>query len=305
MNRRTLLKLAGAGVAVWTTNIISRAVKIGDAIAQTRGTYQLAAVKNGSPDRLFDEGIRALGGMTAFVKKGQTVLIKPNCSQPMSPEYGSNTNPLVVKRIIEHAKDAGASKIYVFDHSLEDTDVCYQRSGLTNVCRQTGALVVPADDEKYYHVKKISGAKVLTETAFHEVFLESDVVINVPVLKHHFATHLTMGLKNLMGVVWDRYHFHSANLEQCIADLACFRKPDLTVVDAYYMLTGNGPRGGDLSLVKTMKTQLLSRDIVAADTAAAKIFGMDPAAIRHLTIAEQMKIGTMNLKDMSIARISL
>ncbi len=305
MNRRTFLKIVGAGAALWTGNVFSRISKAGEAIAQTRGPYQLAAVKNGSPEKMFDAGIKALGGMNSFIKKGQIVLVKPNCSQPMGPEYGSNTNPLVVKRIIEHAKDAGASKIYVFDHSLGDTDFCYEQSGLKDVCKKTGAILVPADDQKYYHKKRIHGAKSLVESEFHEVFLEADAVINVPVLKHHFATQVSIAIKNLMGVVWDRYWFHSNNLDQCIADLALFKKPVLNVVDAYYMLTENGPRGGDLSSVKTMKTQILSKDIVAVDTAATKVFGANPSEVAYIKIAEKMKLGSMDLDKMMISRIVL
>jgi uncharacterized protein (DUF362 family) len=305
MNRKEFLKLGGTVVLAWAADIFSRSAGIGKAMAQSRGGYHLAAVKNGSPDRMFDEGIKALGGMNAFVKKGQTVLIKPNCAQSMEPELASNTNPILVKRIIEHAKDAGASKVYVFDHSLGDTNFCYRMSGIEAVCKKTGAIIVPADDKKYYHEKKIPGAKVLKKTEFHEVFLESDVVINVPILKHHFATKLTMAIKNLMGVVWDRYWFHTNDLNQCIADLALYRKPDLNVIDAYYMLTANGPMGGDIDDVKIMKTQLLSRDIVAVDAAGAKVFGVDPVKVDHIKIAHAMKIGTMDLSDLAIARISL
>jgi uncharacterized protein (DUF362 family) len=303
--RRELLKLAGAGIAAWAAGIFSRAINIGTAFAQSRGAYQLAAVRNASPDKLFDEGIKALGGMTAFVKKGQKVLIKPNCAQVLGPEFAANTNPLLIKRIIEHAKDAGASKIYVFDHSLGNTQACYRESGIEEVCRSAGGIIVPADSEKYYQIKEIPGAKRLKKTAFHEIFLDADVVINVPVLKHHYATSLTMSMKNLMGVIWDRWYLHSNDLHQCIADLALFRKPDLNVIDAYNMLLSHGPRGGELSYVKNVKTQILSRDIVAADAAGAKIFGLEPDTIQYIRIAHDMKIGTKNLDALSIARIAL
>jgi uncharacterized protein (DUF362 family) len=305
MNRRDFLKLAAAGAAVWATGVISRATNVGKVFAQGKPHYHLAAVKNGSPERMFDEGIKALGGMTRFVKKGQKVLIKPNCAQPMKPEYASNTNPLLIKRIIEHVKDAGASKIYVTDHSLSAQDICFEDSGIKDVCKSLGVTIVPADDRKYYQEKSIPGAKRLHKTEFHEIFLEADTVINVPILKHHFATDLTMAMKNLMGIVWNRWFFHSNDLHQCIADVCLFRKPDLNVLDAYYMLTSHGPRGGNLSYVKTMKNLVLSPDIVSVDAAGAKIFGVEPDSIGYIKAAHDMKIGTMNLKDLSIARISL
>jgi uncharacterized protein (DUF362 family) len=305
MTRRELFKIAGACALGWVADLFNRSTGSGELFAENPDKYYLAAVKNGSPDRLFDEGIKALGGMNSFVKKGQVVLIKPNCAQVLGPEYAANTNPILIKRIIEHVKGCGASKIFVFDHSLGSEQACYKSSGIEEATRSAGGIIVPAADKKYYQLKEIKQAKKLKQAAFHEVFLEADVVINVPVLKHHWGTGLTMAMKNLMGVVWDRWFFHSNNLHQCIADLALFRKPDLNVIDAYTILTRNGPRGGSISDTKTIKNQILSRDIVAADAAGAKIFGMDPDDVDHIKIAHEMKIGTKNLKDLNIARIAL
>lgn len=305
MNRREFLKLSALAAGTVFFDAFDKASKAGRLFARENAKYDLAAVKNANPEKLFDEGIKALGGMTKFVRKGQKVLIKPNCAQPLGPEYGSNTNPLLIKRIIEHARDAGASKIYVTDHSLSEQDICFSDSGIGAVCRKTGAIIVPADDKKYYQEKTIPGAKRLLKTGFHEIFLEADTVINVPILKHHASTQLTMAMKNLMGIVWDRWFFHSNDLHQCIADLSLYRKPDLNVLDAYYVLTSHGPRGGNKSYVKTMKTQILSADIVATDAAGAKLFGTDPREIEFIKKGHAMKAGTMTLENLNIARISL
>jgi uncharacterized protein (DUF362 family) len=109
-------------------------------------------------------------------------------------------------------------------------------------------------------------------------------------------------MKNLMGNVWDRGYWHSNDLHQCISDFTSFRKPDLTVVDAYYVMKKNGPRGVSNDDVITMKSQIISTDIVAADAAAAKLFGADPEKIDHIRIANEMKLGTMNLDKLSIFR---
>jgi uncharacterized protein (DUF362 family) len=305
MNRRDFLKLAATGAALWATGIVSRAIHIGTVFAQGNQQYHLVAVKNGSPEKLFDEGIKALGGMPRFVKKGQKVLIKPNCAQPLKAEYASNTNPLLLKRIIQHVKDAGASKIYVTDHSRTDQNICFEDSGVKEVCKSLGAIIVPADDRKYYHEKTIKGAKRLHTVELHEMFIEADSVINVPILKHHESVQLTMAMKNLMGIVWERWFFHSNDLHQCIADLSLYRKPDLNVLDAYYMLQSHGPRGGNLAYVRTMKSLLLSTDIVTLDAAGAKLFGIEPDAVDYIKIAHAMNIGTKNLKDISISRIAL
>ena len=137
----------------------------------------------------------------------------------------------------------------------------------------------------------------------HELILSSDVFINVPVLKEHGSAGLTICMKNLMGAVWDRGFWHRNNLHQCIAEFPSFRKPDLNIVDAYFVMKRNGPRGVSKEDLIEMKSQIISSDIVAADAAAAKLFGINPDNISYIKIADQMKIGIKDLSKLSIKRI--
>ncbi len=264
--------------------------------------YSLAAIKGAEPDVMFDEAIKALGGMKKFVKKGQTVVVKPNIGWDVSPERAGNTNPLLITRIIKHCFDAGAKDVYVFDHTCDNWNRCYSNSGIERAAKDAGAKVVSGASEGYYQDVTIKQGKKLKNAKVHELILQSDVFINVPILKHHSSADVTIGMKNLMGVVWDRGYWHSNNLHQCISDYSSFRKPDLTVVDAYYVMKKNGPRGVSKDDVITMKSQIVSTDIVAADTAAAKLFGVDPAKIDYIRIANEMNLGVMNLDKISIYR---
>jgi uncharacterized protein (DUF362 family) len=108
-----------------------------------------------------------------------------------------------------------------------------------------------------------------------------------------------------MGVVWDRRFWHRNDLQQCIADFSSYRKPNLIVVDAYNVMMKNGPRGVSVDDLVQMKSQIISTDPVAADTAAALLFGMKPEDIPYIKYAEELKIGTMNLKKLNINRIVL
>ncbi len=236
------------------------------------GKPDLVAVKGGEPGALFDRGISEYGGMGAFVRKGQRVLVKPNIAFALEPERGATTHPALVGRIVEQCLRAGAKEVWVFDHSTESGPRCYQVSGIEAAAKAAGAKVAPADVEAPYQRVKIPG-KSLTEGKVHELLLQADVFINVPVLKHHVSTDVTIGMKNLMGVVWNRQYWHGNDLEQCIADMAGYRKPDLTVVDAYRVMTSLGPRGYDESDVEVRKAQILSADPVAADAAAARLLG--------------------------------
>ena len=149
------------------------------------------------------------------------------------------------------------------------------------------------------------GGKVLKTTDVHELVIESDVFINVPVLKSHGSTKLTIAMKNLMGNVWDRRWWHLGNLHQCIADFTAYRKPDLNIVDAYRVMVKNGPRGTGPGDVVMMKSQILSSDIVAADTAAARLFGMKEEEVRHIMIAAEKGLGQGDLNKLKIKRITI
>jgi len=265
--------------------------------------FDLAAIKGGEPDVMFDKAIASLGGMKAFVKKGQTVVVKPNIGWAVSPERGGNTNPLLINRIVKHCFEAGAKDVYVFDHTCDDWKRCYSNSGIERAAKDAGAKVVSGASEGYYQNISVGSGKVMKDAKVHELILECDVFINVPVLKSHGSAELTIGMKNLMGIVWDRRFWHRNDLHQCIADFASFRKPDLTVVDAYYVMKKNGPRGVSLEDVVTMKSQIIGKDIVAVDSAAAKLFGVEPKEIDYIKIAEEMKLGTTDLSKLSINRI--
>lgn len=267
--------------------------------------FDLVAIKGGEPDVMFDKAIQSLGGMKAFVKKGQKVVVKPNIGWDAVPERAANTNPILVKRIIQHCLDAGAKDVYVFDHTCDNWKRCYSNSGIESAVKDAGGKMVSAESESYYQKIEIKHGKKLTSAKVHELILESDVFINVPILKHHSSADLTISMKNLMGNVWDRGYWHRNDLHQCIADFSSFRKPDLNVVDAYFVMKRNGPRGVSKEDVITLKSQIISTDIVAADAAAAKLFNAAPENIDYIRIAHQMKIGNMNLDQLNINRIKI
>jgi len=112
-------------------------------------------------------------------------------------------------------------------------------------------------------------------------------------------------MKNLMGVVWDRRYWHANDLQQCIADFATFKKPTLNIVDAYRVMKRNGPRGVSVADVISMKYQIISTDMVAADAAATKLLGLEPDQVKHIGLAEALGVGTQNLDKLNINRITL
>jgi uncharacterized protein (DUF362 family) len=211
----------------------------------------------------------------------------------------------LISEIVKQCRAAGAKEVVVFDHSCDDWRRTYKNSGIETAVSDAGGMMAPGNTEGYYHEVTIPGAKNLRNAKVHELILGSDVFINVPILKDHDSARLTMSMKNLMGIVWDRRDWHANDLHQCIADFPLYRKPDLNVLDAYYVMKRNGPRGVSRDDVVMMKTQLISTDIVAIDAAGAKLFGLDPHEIRYIQIAAEEKLGRADLDRLNIKRISL
>jgi len=271
-------------------------------IFSSDAAYDLAAVKNGTPVKMLDSAMKALGGMDKFVKKGGTVLVKPNIGWDVTPELAANTNPALVAGVVKHCLDAGASKVYVMDHTCDGWKSSYKTSGIEKAARDAGAAVVTGNSKGSYQQEDIKGAKTLKRALVHELMISCDSVINVPILKSHGSTGLTLGMKNLMGVVWDRGWWHMSGLHQCIADFAAYRKPDLTIIDAFRIMKKNGPRGVSEADVTEARSLVASPDMVAADAAAAALFGAKPENIDYIKIAAQKGLGTMDLSKLRISR---
>lgn len=192
---------------------------------------------------MFDKALPALGGIQAFVPQGSRVLVKPNIGWDLPPERAGNTHPGLVGHIVSQCVAAGAGQVQVFDHTCDNWRRCYKNSGIEAAVKAAGGTMISGDSQGYYKTVALPQGVRLKETQVHQALLDADVFINVPVLKHHSSSMVTIGMKNLMGVVWDRWYWHRNDLHQCIADFASFRKPDLTVVDAYNVMMRNGPRG--------------------------------------------------------------
>ena len=302
MERRTFLK--NTAVAGFVGGIALNLP--GKTLHKTaKGKYDMVAVKGGEPAEMFDKGISAMGGMKVFVKPGQTVVVKPNIGWAKTPEEAANTNPELVKRIIEHCFKAGAKTVYVLDHTCHSWRDSYKKSGISEAAKSAGAKVVCGNYQKDYREVEIPNGKRLKSAKIHKIILDSDVFINVPVLKNHGGAIMTCAMKNLMGIVWDRRYFHGNNLQQCIADSVTARKPDLNIVDAYRVMKKGGPQGRGLKDVVKMKYQLLSTDIVAVDTAASKIIGINDTRIGHLKLGQELKLGTMDIKKLNVKRINI
>ncbi len=307
MQRRDFIKLGfavGAGFSLRTLGGLFP-VAYGEEAPAPIGTPQLVAVRGNDRVAMLDAALSALGGIAAFVKSGQSVVLKPNCAWDKTPNMSANTHPSLVGHMVKLCKEAGASKVLVFDHACDDWQRAYRTSGIQEAVQNAGGEMISGADESMYREHKSPAARNLTHAKVHSAILDSDVYINMPVLKHHSGARMTACMKNAMGLVWDRRFFHSHDLHQCIADSVLLRKPDLNVLDAFAPMLRNGPKGKDESDLIQTHALLVGTDIVAVDAAASKLLGNAEGDVRHIDLAAEMGLGYKDLSKVNIRRISL
>lgn len=307
MKRRDFIKLGFGVGAAFSLDTLSGLFPSApaDEPAIVGGKPSLVAVRGGDRVAMLDAGLAALGGITSFVKAGQTVVIKPNCGWDKGPEMSANTHPSLVGHMVKLCKEAGASKVVVFDHTCDNWQRSYRNSGIQEAVEKNGGEMLSAADESMYRDHKNPSARNLKKAKVHTAILDSDVFINMPVLKHHGGARMTACMKNAMGLVWDRGFFHSHDLHQCIADAVLLRKPDLNVLDAFAPMLRNGPKGKDENDLIATHSLLLGTDIVAIDAAASKLLGNAEGDVRHIDLAAEMGLGEKDLSKVAIRRITL
>ena len=302
IDRRKFLKIAGmAGAAM--TGLIENPLLTG-AEKKISTPMDLAVVQNGEPVALVQKAIEMMGGISKFVKKGNVVVVKPNIGWDRVPEQAATTNPDVVAEIVRLCLKAGASKVKVFDNTCNQSKRCYVRSKIEKAANEAGADVSHIYQQKFKKVT-IPEGKGLKAWPFYRDALDADVFINVPIAKHHSMSRVTLGLKNIMGIIGDNRGKIHNHFDVKIVDLNTVIKPQLTIIDAVRILMNNGPTGGSLNDVKEMNTIIAGVDPVAVDAYGATLFDLKPAELGFLREAHDRGLGTMDLSSLKIQKVNL
>ncbi len=273
--------------------------------AAAAGSPDLVVARGGEPEELVRRAMAALGGMERFVGRGDNVIVKPNiCVAYHTYEYAATANPWVVAALVRLCLEAGAGRVRVMDFPFGGgPEEAYARSGIQEQVLAAGGQMEIMSSFKFVPTDIPQGLDLRRCDIYDDV-LNADVVINVPIAKDHSLARLTLGMKNLMGVILDRPAMHS-NLGQRLADLASRVRPALTVVDAVRILVSHGPTGGNLEDVRKMDTVIASPDIVAADSYAATLFGLQPHDLSYVRAATEMGLGRSDLGSLRIEEIAV
>jgi uncharacterized protein (DUF362 family) len=297
ISRRDFLRsgsAAAAGAALSSINVLAQ-----------EKNKPIVAVAKGKPSELVKKAVDALGGIQKFVKQGDRVVLKANMGFPNPPEWGTTTHPDIVKATAQLCLDAGAQRVIIIDHPLRDGKVCKEKSGIgAAVEGMKGVVVALLEDPKFYQDTPIPNGKQLKTTSIAKEVLRANCLINIPTAKSHDATGVSLGIKNLMGLVWDRQFMHEqVELNQAIADLLLVIKPNLTIVNAVYALVTNGPSGPGKT--EQLNTVVASADPVAADSytvGIARWYNKEfkGSQVKHIKNAFDMGLGEIDIDKMDI-----
>jgi len=263
----------------------------------------VAVARGKEYQKITKRAVDALGGMGRFVKQGDTVVIKPNMGWDRTPAQAANTHPLVVRALAMEALAAGARKVKVFDRSCNDERRCHVQSGIRDALSDLKSVELKFIDTERFRTVRIPRGVAIREWELYEEALSASVLINVPVAKHHALSKLTLGLKNIMGIMGGNRGSIHRHLSEALADLNSVVRSHLTVIDATRILTNHGPQGGNPEDVKVLDTVIASTDIVAADAYATTLFGMKPEEIPSTVAAFRRGLGEMRLDRVRVVTV--
>ena len=309
ISRRGFLKICLGGLAYFVStnaflkHAFAKAVSSGPRKKKgAKGDHDLVVAEGDDPYENTVKAIEKMGGMERFVRKGDTVLVKPNMAWDRTPAQAANTDPRVVAAVIDLCFKAGAKRVNVFDNTCNEERLCYENSGIARAARESGANVYFAD---HWNVVKahfpynspMEGWPVFSDA------MKCDTFINVPVLKHHGLTGLTLSMKNLMGICSGTRGLIHLDIGRKLVDLTDFTGPDLTVIDATRVLTRHGPSGGDLGDVVAMDKVIVGTDPTLSDAYAATLAGRDPMSISYIKIAAERGFGSADISKADILEL--
>jgi len=273
--------------------------------ARATGARPLVVEAQGEPEPALKLLLEALGGMGRFVKPGARVLIKPNMSFPSPPPQASTTNPKLVAAVIRQCLEAGAREVLVADHPMRSGRLCLEWTGMKEACggfREVHLLA--ADREEMYQEVALSGTRVLKSVKILRAALKADVLINLPQMKSHSATTVSLGTKGNMGLIWDRACFHGQlDLNEAIGDLNTRIRAQLTILDGSRVLTAGGPLGP--GPVEETRCLIGGTDPVAVDACGVQRVSWYGRVTRPDEIAHLAACGKRGIGEIDPERVEL
>jgi uncharacterized protein (DUF362 family) len=225
------------------------------------------------------------------------VLIKVNFITTMTWDTGATTDPIVVEALIQRLKKLPL-EIYVVesDATMTNADKAFEATGMAEMCKKYGVECLNLRHVKDKVKVKIPNGDCLKDITVPRIVTES-AIISAAKMKTHMSTKVTLGMKNMFGMLPDKlkFKYHAKGISKVVVDINTVIKPVLTVIDGFVAMEGKGPTDG--SPVK-MDLIIAGKDVVATDATGARVMGIDPHEISHIRGAYQKGLG--NIDDIDI-----
>ncbi len=306
-NRREFLKAGLISTAAAMTAGPGIILTPNFALAQTYPDITISHGRN--PGAITRSAIDGLGGMKRFVKPGNRVVIKPNMSFASGPATASNTHPEVVGEVAKMCIEAGASKVSILDNVLNHPQDCLNLSKIPEVCevvQNTSVRVVT--DRRFFRDVDVPHGTLIKKMGVASEVLDSDVLISVPVGKTHASSGVSLSMKGMMGLIFDRRPFHSRGLDESIVDMVTILKPKLVVIDGTRILGSGGP-GGPGEVIR-LNLVIASTDMVAADAQMVALgtwYGkkLEPGQVKHIKMAAERGLGRLDIEKLNVKNITV
>ena len=231
--------------------------------------------------------IEQIGGMESVIRGAKIAILKPNFVAGRNAETGSTTSFALLKAVAEEVRACGAEPVLCETPGTEfDRDATYTILGVEQFCAENGIRILrvdPEGGEADWMELQPDGAKKLRRYHIPRILSEARL-INLPVLKTHVVSTMTLSMKNVMGILPrpDRRSMHTFGIDQSIVDMNLGIKPDLNIVDGSVGQDGEGPLYGDKADLQVL---LAGRDSLAVDLACCEVVGVNPRDIPHLKLA--------------------
>jgi uncharacterized protein (DUF362 family) len=284
------------------------AVHSGEALAAA-GSPDLVDVTGTDPKAMVAAALKELGGIGAFVRPGDYVVLKPNAAFANPAVWATTTHPGTVAAVVKACLDAKAKQVLILEFPQGKAGKCLERCGLVAALDGLAVKTKLLSDASDFQKVDVPGGVALKSVEIAKALRSADVFINLPTAKHHTQAGVSFGLKNHMGLIWDRQVFHDQlDLQQAVADLARVIKPNLTLLDGTRALLTNGPAGpGETSAPGRI---IAGRNVVSVDAyglTLAKFGGKDltPADVRHLALAGAAGLGEVNISKLKVKKLTV
>ena len=242
--------------------------------------------------------LEALGGMAAFIKPGDRVLIKVNAAFALPSLLCATTHPELLAEVVRMCHAAGARQVVVTDNPINDPASCFRLTGIAAAAESAGARVL-LPHARLFRPFTLPGGRLLRQCpVLASPFEGITKVIGLSPVKDHHRAGASLSLKNWYGLLGGRRNIFHQDINTIICELGLMLRPTLVLLDGVHSMQSNGPTGGSVADLKMTRTMIAATDLVAADTLAAGLLGRTPASLPYLAMAQTAGLGTMDVDSL-------